>query len=173
MHTSDLQAPLCLYLIILHIQYIIVSAESMILNLYLSILHIYTFLFLNVFQIFDCAFFENKTKFGLRTDVLISPFLFHPFSSCLYLFFSLFFLSPVDLLSSLFSPLLSTSLSYPFSPQSIQSARLSFQSSILGSTQSHTLTSKGVLLLPPLCQRGETHSLAGEGLGGDPILTKG
>jgi hypothetical protein len=43
-------------------------------------------------------------------------------------------------------------------------ARLSVQSSELGPPQ--LLTHKGVLLLPPLGPRGETHSLAGEGLGG-------
>jgi hypothetical protein len=48
-------------------------------------------------------------------------------------------------------------------PQSIQSARFSFQSSEFGPS---TPTCKVVLLLPPFCPMGETHSLAGEGVGG-------
>jgi hypothetical protein len=45
-------------------------------------------------------------------------------------------------------------------PQSIQSARLSFQSSVLGPLT--PLTRKGVLLPPPrLGPRGETHLLGG------------
>ncbi len=48
-------------------------------------------------------------------------------------------------------------------PQSIQSARLSFQSSKLG-----PVTRKRKLLPPPppFGSKGETHSLAGEGVGG-------
>jgi hypothetical protein len=37
----------------------------------------------------------------------------------------------------------------------------------------HTLTRKGVLLLPPLGPRGQIHSLAGEGGGGGPSSMKG
>ncbi len=48
--------------------------------------------------------------------------------------------------------------------QSIQSARLYVHSSELGPTT--PLTRKGVLILPLLGRRGETHSLAGEGIGG-------
>ncbi len=46
---------------------------------------------------------------------------------------------------------------------SIQSARLSFQSSELGPPP---LTRKGVLLIPPLGPRGKAHSLARVGVGG-------
>ncbi len=46
--------------------------------------------------------------------------------------------------------------------QSIQSARISFQSSELGHPPSHP---QGIVAPPPLGPRGETHSLGGEGAG--------
>ncbi len=53
--------------------------------------------------------------------------------------------------------------------QSIQSARLSVQSSELGSPLPHPQASVSPLLFG---SKGETHSLAGKGMG-DPIPTKG